>query len=129
MYFCFNVTCPYLYSHLCIYILYNVCVYVLKRLAKNYLYEIIKYILCYLIPIMCSGKIYVITVAQCKAALLHITLSSQQSYVISYTCMFIARLHITYYIDLRGKRHHKQLNLMCSFWSRNSTGSLYKAEL
>ena len=26
MHFCFNVNCPYLYSHLCVYILYNVCV-------------------------------------------------------------------------------------------------------
>ena len=23
LYFCFNVNCPYLYSHLCVYILYN----------------------------------------------------------------------------------------------------------
>ena len=27
VYFCFNVTCPYLYSHLCVYILYNLCMF------------------------------------------------------------------------------------------------------
>ena len=56
MYFCFNVNCLYLYSHLCLHFV-NVCV--LKCLVKKILfmrtpckkktlYEIIKYILSYL---------------------------------------------------------------------------------
>ena len=40
MYVCFNVNCPYLYSHFCVYILYNVVAYVLKRLVIFSLYEI-----------------------------------------------------------------------------------------
>ena len=44
---CTLVSRPYHYSHFCVYILHNVEVYVSKRLAKNSLYEIVKYILSY----------------------------------------------------------------------------------
>ena len=84
MYFCLNVNCPYLYSHLCVYILYNV--YVSKRLVNISLYETIKYIWSFLtnwaIPApslipkwssgdQCVGEIF--CVCDCSATLRLIT--------------------------------------------------------